>query len=47
MTDFTDWLIPAVLGLWFTTFGALKLYGVCAGIVGGHDKPLAQQLCGT
>lgn len=42
-----DWFVPAVLGVSFTLFGSLKLYGVCRGIVGGHDKPLAQQLCGT
>jgi hypothetical protein len=42
-----DWLVPAVIGLTFTSFGALKLYGLAKGIVGGHDKPYAAQLCGT
>jgi hypothetical protein len=25
MTAFTDWFVPAVLGLFFTVFGSLKL----------------------
>jgi hypothetical protein len=47
MTYFFDWLIPALLGVSFTLLGSLKLYGLSKGIVGGHDKPLAMQLCGT
>lgn len=47
MISFVDWFVPAVLGVSFTLFGSLKLYGLSRGIVGGHDKPLAQQLCGT
>ena len=41
------WLVPAVIGLWFTLLGALKLYGLSTGVVGGADKPLVTQLCGT
>jgi hypothetical protein len=47
MMYFFDWFIPALLGVTFTLLGLLKLYGLSQGIVGGHDKPLATQLCGT
>jgi hypothetical protein len=47
MTAFTDWFIPALLGVTFTLLGALKLYGYCMGVVGGQDKPFAAQVCGT
>jgi hypothetical protein len=47
MNAFTDWFIPAVLGVTFTLLGALKLYGLCTGVVGGPDKPFGAQLCGT
>ena len=47
MTSFTDWFIPALLGVTFTGIGALKLYGLCTGVVGGRDKPFGVQLCGT
>jgi hypothetical protein len=47
MTGLLDWLIPLVVGLPFTILGTLKLYGFTRGVVGGHDKPLAVQLCGT
>jgi hypothetical protein len=47
MFSFVDWLVPLVLGLHFTLFGSLKLFGMYKGIVGGKDKPFAQQLCGT
>ena len=47
MIPLAEWLPLAVVGVTFTVFGCLKLYGFVAGIVGGHDKPLVQQLCGT
>ncbi len=47
MIPFMDWFVPAVLGLHFTLFGALKLFGLYKGIIGGKDKPFAQQLFGT
>ena len=47
MLPVSDWLAPALVGTTFTALGVLKLYGLQRGVVGGHDKPLAQQLCGT
>jgi hypothetical protein len=47
IADVAEWLPPAAVGLLFTLIGVLKLYGLRRGIVGGHDKPLAVQLCGT
>jgi hypothetical protein len=47
MTSLTDWLLPAVVGLTFTLTGALKLYGLSTGVVGGADKPFLTRLCGT
>ncbi len=47
MTHLVDLLVPGVIGVVFTLFGCLKLYGLRNGIVGGHDKPLVTQLCGT
>jgi hypothetical protein len=47
MTSFIDCLVPAVIGLTFTAMGALKLYGLSTGVVGGADKPFVTQLCGT
>ena len=46
-TFLSDWLPPLAVGLMFTFFGCAKLYGVTQGTVGGKDKPLAQQVCGT
>ena len=43
----TEWLPPAVVGVLFTTFGGLKLYGLLRGIVGGRDKPMFDYVCGT
>jgi hypothetical protein len=42
-----NWFVPGFVGASFTHLGCLKLYGFGRGIVGGHDKPIAQQLCGT
>ena len=47
MTHFTDWFIPLLLGLTFTSLGCLKFYGFWRGIVGGRDKPLFEHVCGT
>jgi len=47
MTTIATWLPPLLVGLSFTLLGSLKLYGVLWGIVGGHEKPLMTQLCGT
>jgi hypothetical protein len=47
MVALSDWLPLAVVGVSFTLFGCLKLYGALRGIEGGHDKPVVQQVCGT
>jgi hypothetical protein len=47
MISFTDWFVPALIGVTFTLIGSLKLHGLSKGVVGGADKPLATQLCGT
>jgi hypothetical protein len=47
MISFTDWFVPALIGATFTLVGALKLYGLSTGVVGGADKPLVTKLCGT
>jgi hypothetical protein len=46
MVALTEWLPPAAVGTTFTAMGALKLYGLVRGIVGGRDKPLFEYLCG-
>jgi hypothetical protein len=47
MLPFADWFPLALAGVTFTTLGALKLYGLRRGIVGGRDRPFAARLCGT
>jgi hypothetical protein len=47
MIEFSDWFPLATVGLMFTLFGGLKLWGLKRGIVGGADKPAVQRLCGT
>jgi hypothetical protein len=47
MPAFSDWFPLAVVGVMFTLFGLLKLYGLRRGIVGGRDKPVVQRACGT
>jgi hypothetical protein len=47
MTSFADWFPPALIGATFTLIGSFKLYGLSRGVVGGADKPLVTQLCGT
>jgi len=47
MPTLADWLPHAVVGVTFTVFGLLKLYGLRRGIVGGRDKSVVQRACGT
>jgi hypothetical protein len=47
MMPVSTWLPLAAVGLSFTLMACLKFYGLARGIEGGHDKPIAQQLCGT
>jgi hypothetical protein len=47
MTSLIDCLVPVVIGLTFTLIGAVKLYGLSRGVVGGADRPFVTQLCGT
>jgi hypothetical protein len=47
MPALVDWLPQAVVGVTFTLFGALKLYGLRRSIVGGPDKSVVQRACGT
>lgn len=47
MLPLSDWLAPAVVGASFAALGVLKLEGQRRGVVGGHDKPFGQRLCGT
>jgi hypothetical protein len=44
---FVDWFPPALVGVSFTLFGLLKLYGLRRGIIGGREKPVVQRACGT
>jgi hypothetical protein len=44
---FAEWFPLALVGVTFTALGSFKLYGFWRGIVGGHEKPAMQQLCGT
>lgn len=47
LTSIANWLPPLMVGVTFTLMGSLKLYGFVKGTIGGHDKPLVTQLCGT
>jgi hypothetical protein len=47
MISLIGWFVPAFVGALLTLVGCLKLYGLWRGIVGGHDKPMTQQVCGT
>lgn len=47
MLPFAEWFPSTVVGVTFTAFGCLKLYGLWRGIIGGHDKPALERLCGT
>jgi hypothetical protein len=47
MIEFSDWFPLAGVGLLFTFLGAVKLWGLNRGIVGGADKPVVNRLCGT
>jgi len=44
---FTDWFPALFVGIFFTAFGLLKLYGLSRGIEGGAGKPFRQKLLGT
>jgi hypothetical protein len=39
--------IPLLIGIHFTVFGCLKLYGRSRGIVGGAGETFQNRLCGT
>jgi hypothetical protein len=47
MLPFSDWFPLVTVGVIFTIFGSLKLWGLRQGIVGGAGKPALQRLCGT
>ncbi len=47
MAALADWLPSAVVGLSFTVVGALKLYGLSHGVIGGAGKPASTRLCGS
>lgn len=46
MVTLSDWLPCATVGVTFTTFGFLKVYGWKKGIVGGGGKPASCRLLG-
>jgi len=35
------------VGLPFTVLGILKIYGLCRGVIGGREKPMACRLMGS
>jgi hypothetical protein len=39
--------LPLIVGLSFTTVGALKIYGRTKGIIGGGGKPASARLVGS
>ena len=47
MSTLSQWFPPALVGVTFTLFGSLKLYGALRGVEGGRDKSTFQYLCGT
>jgi hypothetical protein len=47
MISFAEWVPLVLVGSTFTLFACLKLYGLKKGVVGGPNKSLAVQLCGT
>jgi hypothetical protein len=47
MPAFADWFPLALVGVFFTALGILKLYGLRRGIIGGHDRRVVQRACGT
>jgi hypothetical protein len=47
MSTLWEWFPPALVGVIFTLFGSLKLYGALRGVEGGRHKPTFQYLCGT
>jgi hypothetical protein len=44
---FSDWFPPALVGITFTGFAVLKLYGMSHGMVGGGGKPFRQRCLGS
>ena len=46
MITFADWFPPATVGVTFTTFAVLKVYGWKKGIIGGGGKPASCRLLG-
>lgn len=47
VSSLADWLPALIVGATFTLVGCLKIYGLWAGVVGGAEKPFANQLCGS
>ena len=47
MIAFADWFPLLMIGVFFLTFGLLKVYGLTHGIVGGGGKLLSCRLRGT
>jgi hypothetical protein len=42
-----DWLPSASMGVFFTTFGMLKIWGLRRGIIGGCGKSAMTRACGS
>jgi len=47
ITDLAAWVPCAIVGVTFTAFGLVKVYGFSRGIVGGGCKPMSQRVCGS
>jgi hypothetical protein len=47
MAPATEVLPAMAVGLAFTAFGAVKVYGLVNGIEGGGKKRLQQRVCGS
>jgi len=46
MPTFADWFPVAATGAVMTSFGLLKLYGLCRGVVSRRGRSIAERLCG-
>lgn len=44
MASSFEWIVPLSVGLCFTLFGGLKLYGFCMGYEGGRHKSTWERL---
>jgi hypothetical protein len=42
-----NWFPPALVGITFTCFAAITLYGMSRGVVGGGGKPWQQRCLGS